>query len=107
MSPHIINGANGHSATNGHSTTNGFHPVNGASSSHKPVRDGFSTRAIHVGSEPSSETGAVIPAISLSTTYKQDRVGVHKVRVLFVGAGEKVSRLGDARSALSSPCMRA
>ncbi|KAG8813755.1 hypothetical protein FRC17_001442, partial [Serendipita sp. 399] len=38
----------------------------------------FGTRAIHVGSEASSETGAVIPAISLSTTYKQDSVGVHK-----------------------------
>lgn len=42
--------------------------------------DGFGTRAIHVGSEPSTETGAVIPAISLSTTYKQDGVGKHKVR---------------------------
>ena len=28
--------------------------------------------------EPSKETGAVIPAISLSTTYKQDAIGVHK-----------------------------
>ncbi|KAI0795635.1 pyridoxal phosphate-dependent transferase [Abortiporus biennis] len=40
--------------------------------------DGFGTRAIHVGSEPNPETGAVIPSISLSTTYKQDRIGVHK-----------------------------
>jgi cystathionine gamma-lyase len=39
---------------------------------------GFSTRAIHVGSEPDAVTGAVIPAISLSTTYKQDSVGIHK-----------------------------
>jgi len=39
---------------------------------------GFGTRAIHVGSEPSALTGAVIPAISLSTTYKQDSIGVHK-----------------------------
>src|SRR5258706_4564870 len=39
---------------------------------------GFSTKAIHVGSEPDAVTGAVIPAISLSTTYKQDSVGVHK-----------------------------
>lgn len=38
----------------------------------------FGTRAIHVGSEASTETGAVIPAISLSTTFKQDSVGVHK-----------------------------
>jgi cystathionine beta-lyase/cystathionine gamma-synthase len=41
--------------------------------------DGFGTRAIHVGSEPNPETGAVIPPISLSTTYKQDGVGNHKV----------------------------
>ena len=73
MSPHIINGPNGHSGTNR------FHPVNRADDPiHKPAHDGFSTRAIHVGSEPSEETGAVIPAISLSTTYKQDEVGVHK-----------------------------
>jgi len=41
--------------------------------------DGFGTRAIHVGSEPDAGTGAVIPPISLSTTYKQDGVGNHKV----------------------------
>jgi cystathionine gamma-lyase len=52
--------------------TNGAH----ASKTRSP---GFGTRAIHVGSEPSAETGAVIPAISLSTTYKQDGVGNHKV----------------------------
>ncbi|KAG9311490.1 Cys/Met metabolism PLP-dependent enzyme-domain-containing protein [Chiua virens] len=40
--------------------------------------DGFGTRAIHVGSDPDPETGAVIPPISLSTTYKQDGVGNHK-----------------------------
>ncbi|GLB38896.1 putative cys/Met metabolism PLP-dependent enzyme [Lyophyllum shimeji] len=39
---------------------------------------GFGTRAIHVGSTPDKATGAVIPAISLSTTYKQDAIGVHK-----------------------------
>ena len=43
---------------------------------------GFSTRAIHVGSEPSEDTGAVIPAISLSTTYKQKAVGDFKVSSL-------------------------
>lgn len=45
----------------------------------KPHQDGFGTRAIHVGSEPSAETGAVIPAISLSTTYQQEAIGTHKV----------------------------
>jgi hypothetical protein len=48
----------------------------------KPQVDGFSTRAIHVGSDPDEATGAVIPAISLSTTYKQTGVGIHKVRIL-------------------------
>lgn len=36
---------------------------------------GFSTRAIHVGSEPDPSTGAVIPPIYPSTTYKQDGIG--------------------------------
>lgn len=40
---------------------------------------GFGTRAIHVGAEANAETGAVIAPISLSTTYKQDGVGKHKV----------------------------
>ena len=57
------------------SETNGFHSVK----SHKKRVDGFGTRAIHVGSEPNEETGAVIPSISLSTTYKQSAIGVHKV----------------------------
>ncbi|KAH0835053.1 Cys/Met metabolism PLP-dependent enzyme-domain-containing protein [Lanmaoa asiatica] len=46
--------------------------------SHKRPVDGFGTLAIHVGSDPDPETGAVIPPISLSTTYKQDRAGIHK-----------------------------
>lgn len=45
----------------------------------KPHHDGFGTRAIHVGSEPDKETGAVITPIYLATTYKQDSVGNHKV----------------------------
>ncbi|CAE7232983.1 unnamed protein product [Rhizoctonia solani] len=39
---------------------------------------GFGTRAVHVGAEPNAETGAVIAPITLSTTYKQDAVGVNK-----------------------------
>ncbi|TIA97668.1 hypothetical protein E3P77_02956 [Wallemia ichthyophaga] len=38
----------------------------------------FATRAIHVGSTPDESTGAVIPPISLSTTYAQTGVGNHK-----------------------------
>lgn len=41
----------------------------------------FGTRVIHAGSEANEETGAVIPPVSLSTTYKQSAVGVHKVSV--------------------------
>ncbi|TFK18283.1 cystathionine gamma-lyase [Coprinopsis marcescibilis] len=41
------------------------------------VKLGFGTRAIHVGSEPDSVTGAVIPAISLSTTFAQKAPGEH------------------------------
>jgi len=40
---------------------------------------GFGTRAVHVGSEPDPSTGAIIPAISLSTTYKQEDIGRNKV----------------------------
>ncbi|KZO98695.1 hypothetical protein CALVIDRAFT_596775 [Calocera viscosa TUFC12733] len=55
--------------------------------------DGFATNAIHVGSEPSQETGAVMPAISLSTTFKQDAVGVHKGRLFW--NGYEYSRSGN------------
>jgi cystathionine beta-lyase/cystathionine gamma-synthase len=41
---------------------------------------GFGTRAIHAGQDPDPNTGAVIPPISLSTTYKQSAIGVHKVK---------------------------
>jgi cystathionine gamma-synthase len=36
---------------------------------------GFSTRAIHAGSEPDPTTGAVVPPIYQVSTYKQDGVG--------------------------------
>ena len=37
----------------------------------------FETIAVHVGSEPNPVTGAVVPPISLATTYAQQEVGVH------------------------------
>ena len=40
--------------------------------------NGFNTRAIHVGSEPDSLTGAVNPPVYLTSTYAQDAVGVVK-----------------------------
>ncbi len=38
----------------------------------------FETRAIHVGQEPDPSTGAVVTPISLSTTFAQEEVGIHK-----------------------------
>ncbi|KAI8381113.1 Cys/Met metabolism PLP-dependent enzyme-domain-containing protein [Radiomyces spectabilis] len=38
---------------------------------------GFGTRAIHAGQNPDPITGAVIPPVSLSTTFKQSAAGVH------------------------------
>jgi cystathionine gamma-lyase len=56
-----------------------YTPLEGLRKLDKDELDGFGTRAIHVGSDPDPTTGAVIPAISLSTTYKQEGVGNHKV----------------------------
>lgn len=39
---------------------------------------GFETRAIHAGSEPDPTTRAVVPPLSLSTTFAQDGVGYHR-----------------------------
>ncbi|KAF8157247.1 Cys/Met metabolism PLP-dependent enzyme-domain-containing protein [Crassisporium funariophilum] len=73
LSAHLTNGHTNDHTTNGHANghTNGVHHL-------KKRVDGFGTRAVHVGSEPNEETGAVIPPISLSTTYKQASIGVHK-----------------------------
>ncbi|MFL6159064.1 MAG: cystathionine gamma-synthase [Marmoricola sp.] len=38
-------------------------------------KSGFETRAIHAGYEPDATTGAVIPPIYATSTYKQDGVG--------------------------------
>jgi len=39
---------------------------------------GFETRAIHAGQDPDAATGAVVTPISLSTTFAQESVGVHR-----------------------------
>ncbi|KAG1122459.1 hypothetical protein G6F42_011457 [Rhizopus arrhizus] len=41
------------------------------------MSSGFGTRAIHAAQHPDPTTGAVIPPLSLSTTYKQSAAGVH------------------------------
>ncbi|WVF68857.1 hypothetical protein IAT40_003630 [Kwoniella sp. CBS 6097] len=59
----------------------------------KQRHDHFSTRSIHVGSEPDPSTGAVVPSLSVATTFKQDGIG--KMR------GYDYSRSGNpTRSAL-------
>ena len=41
-------------------------------------RPAFSTRTIHAGQSPDPTTGAIMPPISLSSTYVQESPGVHK-----------------------------
>lgn len=57
----------------GSKVTDGIRPLESHS-----VGSGFGTRLVHVGSEPDEQTGAVIPTISLSTTFKQKAPGVYK-----------------------------
>jgi len=57
----------------------------------------YGTRAIHVGSEPDPTTGAVVPAISLATTYAQkalgEKYGVESANSF--GEGFEYSRSGN------------
>ncbi len=39
------------------------------------MNDRFETRVVHAGAEPDPHTGAVVPPIQMSTTFKQDGVG--------------------------------
>lgn len=56
---------------------------------------GFETRAIHAGMPPDPLTGAVVPPLSLSTTFAQSGVGEH--------AGYEYSRSGNpTRGALEA-----
>src|SRR6476619_7237109 len=45
------------------------------STEHSWKGSGFETRAIHAGYEPDPMTGAVIPPIYATSTYKQEGVG--------------------------------
>ncbi|HEY5664957.1 MAG TPA: cystathionine gamma-synthase [Ilumatobacter sp.] len=55
----------------------------------------FETRAIHAGQAPDAASGAVVPPISLSTTFAQSEVGVH--------LGYEYSRSGNpTRTALET-----
>jgi cystathionine gamma-synthase len=41
-------------------------------------RDEFETRAVHAASEPDRATGAIVPPISLASTFAQEAVGEHR-----------------------------
>jgi len=58
---------------------------------------GFETRAVHVGQAPDPTSGAVVPPISLSTTFAQDGVGNHK--------GFEYSRSGNPTRAALEACV--
>ena len=61
---------------------------------------GFSTRAIHAGSEPDPATGAVVTPIYQTSTYKQDGVGALRTGL---GEGYEYSRSGNpTRTALEA-----
>lgn len=58
---------------------------------------GFETRAIHVGQDPDPATGAVVPPISLSTTFAQASVGAHQ--------GFEYARTGNPTRAALEQCL--
>ena len=60
--------------------------------------DGFATRAIHVGSDADPATGAVIPPIHLSTTFRQPTVGE-------MPAGYDYSRSGNPTRTAWQECL--
>jgi cystathionine gamma-synthase len=58
---------------------------------------GFETRAIHAGQQPDAATGAVVPSISLATTFAQREVGLHQ--------GYEYSRSGNPTRAALETCV--
>lgn len=60
---------------------------------------GFETQAIHVGSSPDPVSGAVVPPISISTTFAQHAVGEHR--------GWEYARSGNPTRAGLEACVAA
>ena len=58
---------------------------------------GFETRAIHAGQAPDPLTGAVVPPLSLATTFAQSAVGEH--------AGYEYSRSGNPTRTALETCL--
>jgi cystathionine gamma-synthase len=65
---------------------------------------GFSTRAIHAGSDPYPASGAVITPIYATTTYKQDGVGGLRTGL---GAGYEYSRSANPTRTALEECLAA
>ncbi len=63
-------------------------------------KHGFETRAIHAGQEPDPVTGAVVPPIFATSTYKQDGVGGLR-------SGYEYSRTGNPTRAALEEAMAA
>eukprot|EP00128_Syssomonas_multiformis_P012406 Colp12_sorted_trinity150504_noHs@25171 len=64
-----------------------------------PPFKSFGTLAVHAGQDPDPVTGAVVPAISLSTTFKQSSPGVH--------TGYEYSRSGNPTRDAYEKCVAA
>jgi cystathionine gamma-synthase len=65
---------------------------------------GFDTRAIHAGYEPDPTTGAVIPPIYATSTYKQDGVGALRQGL---GTGYEYSRSANPTRTALEECLAA
>src|SRR6185369_8749361 len=61
---------------------------------------GFETRALHAGQEPDAVTGAVVPPIHATSTYKQDGVGGLR-------GGYEYSRSGNPTRTALEECLAA
>ncbi len=72
--------------------------------SHRPAetqpRQGFDTLAIHAGQDPDQATGAVVPPIYATSTYKQDGVGG-------VRGGYEYSRTANPTRSALEQCLAA
>lgn len=78
----------------GHNVYSSVHSQNGAAQQAHAQGLRFDTLAIHKGSEPDAETGAIIPNIAMATAYRKDEPGLGQ-------AGLDYSRLANPnRSAL-------
>jgi cystathionine gamma-synthase len=71
---------------------------------HRWSASGFSTRAIHAGSEPDPSTGAVVTPIYQTSTYQQDGVGALRRGL---GTGYEYSRSANPTRTALEECLAA